>query len=39
MKRHFIHTLSSTIAGICLAISPSEAEPPPTLEPVLVQPF
>jgi sialate O-acetylesterase len=39
MKRHFIHTLSSTIAGIRLAISPSEAEPPPTLEPVLAQPF
>ena len=39
MKRHCIHTLVSTLAGICFAISPSKAEPAPTLEPVMAQPF
>lgn len=39
MKRHCIHTLASTIAGICLAISALGAEPAPTLEPMMAQPF
>jgi sialate O-acetylesterase len=39
MKRHRIPILASAIAIIGLAISPSGAEPAPTLEPVMAQPF
>lgn len=39
MKRHFLHTLASTLAGLCLAISPSAAEPTPMLGPIMAQPF
>ena len=39
MKRHRLPTVASVLAGICLAISPSGAEPAPTLEPVMAQPF
>jgi sialate O-acetylesterase len=39
MKHHCIHTFACTIAGIFLSISPSVAEPAPTLEPLMAQPF
>ena len=39
MKHHCIHTLACTIASICLAISPSVAEPAPALDPLMAQPF
>ncbi len=39
MKHHCIHILASAIASASLAISPSAAEPVPSLEPVMAQPF
>lgn len=39
MKPYYIPILVSALASACLAINPSGAEPAPTLEPVLAQPF
>ena len=39
MKRHFILTATSALAAICLVPSASGAEPAPTLEPMMAQPF
>ncbi|BCX46174.1 9-O-acetylesterase [Haloferula helveola] len=39
MTHPYILTVTSALASVCMAVSPSRAEPAPTLEPVMPLPF